>query len=307
MSKRASDSDSKKNGSKKAKYNHSKPQTHLEPNTRGIYISCDRGKEFRAKQEILDLFEDKYEELLEKKVFVAVEGTENGNEDAEETNKSDLDIEEQLKLEMDDLKKKNKQDVKRGSLFQFIELQMECLFFVKVHKTIDPVVLTLAVLEDAKMNNVKRTRYVSKIMPIMDSCSASKENFDKVLTSVYSKFNRSQENKNVEENRNAEEKSENSEGETSSLGEKNQEAVIYSVDITRRLFKVIERDDIMRMATGKLRELNSSLAINYKEFDNLLIIQCFKSNIGFSIVKQKDWLAYKKFNLTQIFESKDEN
>ena len=282
MGKRAAEGDANKATTKKPKYNYSKIQTHLEPNTRGIYVSCDRGKEFRAKQEILDLFEDKYEELLAQNVFKPLES--NGKEDEEEEKEKDgdgeekeLDFEEQMKREMSDLSKKSKQDVKRGSLFQFIELQMECMLFVKVHRTIDPLVLTLAVLEDAEKNNVKRTRYISKLIPIVDSCSATEENFASLLTSVF--------NKQKEEH-------------------KNDEGKVYSVDITRRLFKVIERDDIMRIATGKLRELDPEITINYKEYDKHLIIQCFKANMGISIVNKSDWQKYKKFNLTQIFENK---
>ena len=282
MGKRTAEGDANKATIKKPKYNYSKIQTHLEPNTRGIYVSCDRGKEFRAKQEILDLFEDKYEELLAQNVFKPLES--NGKEDEEEEKGKDgdgeekeLDFEEQMKREMSDLSKKSNQDVKRGSLFQFIELQMECMLFVKVHRTIDPLILTLAVLEDAEKNNVKRTRYISKLIPIVDSRSATEENFASLLTSVF--------NKQREEH-------------------KNDHGKVYSVDITRRLFKVIERDDIMRIATGKLRELDSEITINYKEYDKLLIIQCFKANMGISIVNKSDWQKYKKFNLTQIFETK---
>lgn len=278
MVKRAAENaESSKSNFKKAKYNYSKSQTHLEPNTKGIYISCDRGKESKAKQEILDVLEDKYEELLEKNVFEPISNTgedKNNGGDSEE-----LDLEEQLKREISELKEKSKQDVKRGSLFQFIELQMECLFFVKVHRTINPVTLTLSVLEDAEKNEAKRTRYVSKMIPIMDSCSASKENFDSLLTSVF--------NKEREQNT-------------------DDDAKIYSVDITRRMFKIIERDDIMKMATGKLRELDTEIKINYKEYQKLLIVQCFKANIGVSIVNKEAWEKYKKFNLNQIFESKKE-
>lgn len=278
MGKRAAENtDSNKSNVKKAKYSYSKSQTHLEPNTKGIYISCDRNKESKAKQEILDVLEDKYEELLEKKVFEPISSTsEEKNSGSEE---EELDLEEQLKREISELKEKSKQDVKRGSLFQFIELQMECLLFVKVHRTINPVTLALSVLEDAEKNEVKRTRYVSKMIPIMDSCSASKENFDALLTSVFNK-----------------ERKQN----------KDEDAKVYSVDITRRMFKIIERDDIMKMATGKLRELDSEIKINYKEYQKLLIIQCFKANIGVSIVNKDDWEKYKKFNLNQISESKKE-
>lgn len=252
---------------KKAKYNYAKAQTHLEPNTKGIYVSCDRGKEGRAKLEIIDLLEDKYEELLQKKVFSPI------IEDAED--EKELDFEEQMKKELLDLQK-SKTD-KKVSPFVFVELQMECLLFIKVHRTIDPVVLVLEILKDAFENNAKKTRYCSKIIPISDSCSASEENLQKLIERVIGKQDLKSEQK---------------------------ENIAFSVDITRRLFQVLERDHIMKITTGKLRELNPKITINYKSFDKLLLVQCFKSNIGISVVDEQHWKDYKKFNLNQIFASK---
>jgi len=82
---------------KKPKFNYSKAQNHLEPNTKGVYISCDRGKESRAKLEIIDLLEEKYEELLEKKIFKPI------NEDVEED--KELDFEEQMIPSMTTIRK----------------------------------------------------------------------------------------------------------------------------------------------------------------------------------------------------------
>lgn len=249
---------------KKPKFNYSKAQNHLEPNTKGVYISCDRGKESRAKLEIIDLLEEKYEELLEKKIFKPI------NEDVEED--KELDFEEQMKKELLDLKKA-KTD-KKINPFVFIDLQMECLLFIKFHRCIDPVVLVLEILKDAFENDIKRTRYCSKIIPITDSCSASEENLNKLIENVYKKQNLPA------------------------------EPTVFSVDITRRLFQVLERDHIMKISTAKLRELNPNITINYKSYDKLLIVQCFKSNIGISIVSEQQWKDYKKFNLNQIFETK---
>lgn len=265
MGKRSAESSTEK-PTKKPKYNYAKAQTHLEPNTKGVYVSCDRGKESRARIEIIDLLEEKYEELLKKKIFKPI----NGDEEVEE--EKELDFEEQMKKEMLDLKK-SKID-KKINPFVFIELQVECLLFIKFHRSIDPVVLVLEILKDAFENDVKRTRFCSKVIPISDSCSASEENLKKLIESVYNK-------QNVPK-----------------------EPITFSVDITRRMFQVLERDHIMKVTTGKLRELNDKLTINYKQYNKLIVIQCFKSNIGISIVNEQHWKDYKKFNLNQIFESK---
>lgn len=267
MTKRSVEQSSNGPAKKKTKYNYAKVQTHLEPNTKGVYVSCDRGKESRAKLEIIDLLEDKYEELLEKKIFGPI------TDDIEDS--KELDFEEQMKKELLELKK-SKTD-KKINPFVFIDLQMECLLFIKVHKTIDPVVLVMEIFKDAFENNIKKTRYCSKIIPISDSCSASEENLQKLIERVLEKQDLKSEQK---------------------------ENIVFSVDITRRLFQVLERDHIMKITTSKLREINPKISINYKSFDILLIVQCFKSNIGISVVNEQNWKDYKKLNLNQIFASK---
>ena len=56
MGKRSTEQNSEQ-PTKKPKYNYAKAQTHIEPNTKGVYVSCDRGKESRARIEIIDLLE----------------------------------------------------------------------------------------------------------------------------------------------------------------------------------------------------------------------------------------------------------
>jgi tRNA acetyltransferase TAN1 len=99
----------------------------LPSGSKGFIATCHRGRERKAKDELLQLFEEWFEKISVKELDSNLK-TEKSQE------KVFSSIEEELEEELAELK-----DKKTEKLFSFIDTSVDCLIFVKVNQAIDPV------------------------------------------------------------------------------------------------------------------------------------------------------------------------
>lgn len=245
----------------------------IEPGTSGIYATCTRGKERFAQQELMQLFQEKYQEM-----YAATEDGESGDEEVEGSDHEELDMEQQIAKELEDLKKQNVQIKTHKAKISPIDLQCECVTFYKTRKPVVPEKFVHELMKDFKNNELKRTRHIAKILPITNSCTATISELEKLCDKVLAAHFHTD--------------------------EALKQPLKFAVDVTRRNFGTLERLDIIKTVAAKVGQNGENKhRVDLKNYDKLVIVECFKKNIGMSVV-DKDYLTeFKKYNVQQIFES----
>ncbi|KAI5959735.1 uncharacterized protein KGF55_004967 [Candida pseudojiufengensis] len=260
MAKRKHIENSKSSSYKKQKPNSS---TTLDPNTSGIYVTCARNKEKLAIEELMSILSEKVEDLIEK----------SDDEDNDET-KKELSIEEKIKAELLELEVTTKN--KKSNLLQPSKLDCECVVFIKTKKPIDPVKLVYDISKDCYNSGVKNTRYTQKLTPITDSCSATGENPTEQLKLLSQRILKPHFH-----------------------NEKDQKPIKFAIQVSRKNFSILTSDEIKKLVAETIgRDHNHT--VDLKNYDKLIIVECYKTNVGMSVVE--DYLKYSKFNLQQIYD-----
>lgn len=253
----------------------------LDPSTSGIYATCARKHEKQAVQELGLLFEEKVEEIY---------GDELKNEDSEsgeeidDGTKEGLSIEDDIKRELLELNEKkrgvDKNGEKKKEVLQFIDLNCECVIFCKTRKPVVPEEFVKKVIEDLAdpSHMEKRTRYIQKLTPITSSCSSSMEQLIKLAERVLAPHFHN--------------------GDT-------QQGFKFAVEVTRRNFNALERLDIIKqIVLCVVQNSKYKHEVDLKNYDKLVLVECFKSNIGMSVVDGDYTRKYRKYNVQQIYEKK---
>lgn len=187
----------------------------------------------------------------------------------------ELSIEDAIKKELQELQQPK--DTTKKEPFQFIDLGCECVVFFKTRKPVDPVDFVERICQESHEHSIKNTRHTQKLTPITFSVSASMEEVTKLAKKVLAPhFHK----------------------------EEGQEPVKFAVKVSARNFNTIDKMDIIqKVAECVGRDYGHK--VDLKKYDKLVLVECFKNNIGMSVVSNYD--KYQKFNLQQIFEKANES
>ncbi|CAH2353814.1 tRNA acetyltransferase Tan1p [[Candida] railenensis] len=244
----------------------------IDPYTSGVYATCTRGREQQCRKELMNLFSEKIEQYFD------LENLENSEEDVEGESE-ELSIEDQIKKELGEMKEST---VTKKELLTPIDLGCECLVFIKTRYPVKPETLIQKLVEESASSAQKTTRFTQRLTPISFSCSATNEELIKLAKRVLKPhFHK----------------------------EEGQEPYKFAIQVSKRNFNAIPKLDIIkRIAECVGREHGHS--VDLKKYDKLIMVECYKSNIGMSVVDKYE--EYDKFNLQQIFDKtlgndKDDN
>lgn len=228
----------------------------IEPSTTGIYATCNRGKEQPCLKELINLFTEKAEAYYDLSQV----------DEQDEQEPDNLLIEEQIKKEVEGLKQN-----KKNLLFSTIDLDCECLVFIKTKKPIEPEAFVQRICQESHDEKHKNTRFTQKLTPITFSVTPTLEELKKLSQKVLAPH----------------------------FHQENQEAKKFAIHVTRRNFNAIEKSDIIRSVAESVGR-DHGHSVDLKQYDKLILIECYKSNIGMSVVENYEELS--KFNLQQIYE-----
>lgn len=259
MAKRKNDASG---GNRNKKY---KVSGFIDPNTCGVYATCNRGKEQGCRKELMHLFSEKIEKWYPS-------WRDEAEDEQTDEKPSDLSVEDQIKKELEELKTKKDGDKKSASdLLHAMDLGCECLVFIKMRKPIQPAEFISRICQEAHASKEKNTRFTQKLTPVSYSVSASMEELKKLAESVLKPH----------------------------FHQEKQEPVKFAIQVTRRNFNTLEKDDIIKTVANAVGHEHGH-KVDLKQYDKLILIECYKNSIGMSVVS--DYLKYEKFNLQQIFE-----
>ncbi|CAK9442210.1 uncharacterized protein LODBEIA_P59530 [Lodderomyces beijingensis] len=257
-------------GSKPKKRKFGNVSKLLDPNTAGIYATCVRRKEKLARQELMNILSEKIAEVfnLEEK-----DEQEEEEEEGDARNGQELSVEEKIQKELSELKESDKS---KTNLLQPMELDVECVIFIKTKKPVDPQVLVQRVVRDCHDSGVKTTRYTQKLMPIVDSCTATGDEPQEQLRQLAKRVLKP--HFHLDED---------------------QKPVKFAIQVDRKNFNIMKPEEMIKVIAESVgREHGHS--VDLKSYDKLILVECYKNNIGMSVVE--DYLKYSKFNLQQIFD-----
>lgn len=223
------------------------------------------------------MFEDKLKEIYGDELEAREQATGDQNE-------HDLSVEESIQRELAELKNARKgvgeNGEKKKEILQFIDLNCECVIFCKTRKPVVPEKFVERIIKDlAEPSNMeKRTRYIQKLTPITSSCSSSMEQLVKLAEQVLAPhFHDKDCDKGIK----------------------------FAVEVTRRNFNALERLDIIKQVVHSVVQDGSyEHSVDLKNYDKLILVECFKNNIGMSVVDGDYTTKYRKYNLQQIYENK---
>ncbi|ONH69074.1 tRNA acetyltransferase TAN1 [Cyberlindnera fabianii] len=237
----------------------------IDPSTSGVYATCHRRKEKQCAAEFKELLEEAAEELYGDKM------REEDNEDSDDNDDEgeELSIEESLKKELESLKQKPKNKKEK---IRHIDLGCECVVFIKTRKPIVPEEIVAKICKDATESKTKNTRFTQKLTPITYSVSATMEEVEKLAKRVLAPhFHKDQ----------------------------GQEPHTFAIKVSARNFNSIPKGDILQKVAQCVGK-DHGHKVDLKKYEKLILVECFKNNIGMSVVDDYD--KYQKYNLQQIFE-----
>ncbi|KAI3406491.1 hypothetical protein KGF56_000623 [Candida oxycetoniae] len=266
MGKRAAKDSCNKPGFKKRKFTN--VSKLIDPFSSGIYATCARRKEKQARQELMSILLDKLPQYFNLEDLHADADSNGGNDTR------DLSIEEKIERELQELK--DSETNTKNNLLQPIDLDCECVIFIKTKKPISPEVLVQKLVRDCYDSGVKTTRYTQKLIPISDSCTATGEEPREQLRQLAKRVLRDHFHK-----------------------EKDQKPIKFAIQVGKKNFNAMESEEMIKVIAECVgREHGHS--VDLKNYDKLILVECYKNNIGIGVVD--DYLKYSKFNLQQIFD-----
>lgn len=232
----------------------------IDVNTSGIYATCNRGKEKGCTKELMSVLQEKIQHYYD---------NENENENEEPQDTKELSIEEQILKEVSDL---NQTATLKTSLLSVVDINCECLVFIKTRKPIDPEILVREFCQEALDSKQKTTRFTQKLTPIKLSTSASIEELKKLAREVLAPHFHN---------------------------DVKQQPLKFAIQVSRRHFNAIDRDEIIRTVAESVGK-DHGHSVDLKTPDVLIIVECFKTNIGMSVVR--DYEKLYKYNLQTIYD-----
>lgn len=250
-----------KNGQGGAKSKRSKVVGIIDPNTSGVYATCNRGKEQQCRKELMNLFSEKIETYFD---LSHADDDADGNDE----NGGTMSIEDQIQKELADL---NHAKSSSTQLLTPVELGCECLVFIKTRKPIVPETLVERIVEECYNTSVKTTRYTQKLTPITFSVSPTVEEIRKLAKRVLGPH----------------------------FHANDQKPYKFAIQVSRRNFNVIPKETIIKTIAECVGR-DHGHKVDLKEYDKLIMVECYKSNLGMSVVN--NYLKYEKYNLQQIFD-----
>lgn len=192
----------------------------------------------------------------------------------EDEDDGELGIEESLKRELAHL---NKKDTGKKQPIQHIELGCECVVFFKTRRPIEPEKLVEQICKDAFESRSKSTRFTQKLTPVTWSASATMEEVEKLAKRVLAPhFHK----------------------------EEGQEPYKFAIKVSARSFNTLEKPDILQKVASCVGR-DHGHKVDLKAYDKLILVECFKNNVGMSVVDSYD--KYQKYNLQQIFEKESQS
>ncbi|KAK6541192.1 hypothetical protein TWF694_008561 [Orbilia ellipsospora] len=250
-------------GSRNKRSKHFNPTANkiIEPNWKGIFATCDSGRESRCVAELYRLFEEYADNLYgPEETGPATDGPENKTLDETEDKPDTGDIEAAIAAEIDGINAKKQIKSKR---ITSIKLDTRCLAFFHTRAPVDPTELIYAIFKDTEISKKRLTKFTNRLTPISKTCKANYESIEEIAKEVLEPHFHS-----------------------------GQKDVKFAIRPNLRDNNVLNRDDIIQTVA---KVVGPNHKVDLKNYDLLIMVEVLRNICGVSVVR--DFEHYKRFNL----------
>ncbi|CEJ56333.1 hypothetical protein PMG11_02541 [Penicillium brasilianum] len=231
-------------------------KVNIETGDVGVIVTCDMGREGKCIAETMDIFSQALESSGQLK----------GDDVDDDEDEDEGDIEAQIQKELAGLKP-NK-DKKRP--FQAIRLEMPCVIFVRLEKTVDPVELVHRLCAEAQANpETKKSRYVKRMTPVTEVRKTLSVDLEAFACEILKPH-------------------------FHSGGPPKKYAIRPSVRGNNKF----HRDSIIKTVADIVGKEHP---VNLKNYDKMILVDVCQNIIGMSVV-DSDYDQLKRFNLAEIYD-----
>ncbi|KAH7197763.1 uncharacterized protein B0J16DRAFT_28039 [Fusarium flagelliforme] len=259
----------------------------LEINDAGIWVTYARGMRGKAIKEFKTLCDEYGESLF------GVQAPKEDDEADEEEEHDDIEasIEKEL-ASMSQPKPKTKQT------FTPIGTGLDCVFFMKTVKPIEPLQLVTKICQDAKDcpdPMQRKTKYVNRLTPVFDTDKATDKGIERVARTVMaSHFELKEESGDDAPQVEA----------TPSKEEGDEPAgCTYAIRYNIRNHTAFKSSEVIK----KIADLVSPKhKVNLSNPDKVVLVEIFQTFCGVSVVDGKESEELKRYNLNELYKALDQ-
>ncbi|RGP63295.1 dihydropteroate synthase [Fusarium longipes] len=255
----------------------------LEVNDAGIWVTYARGMRGKAIREFKTLC-DEYGESL----FGVQPPKEDGEGDGDEDGG---DIEASIEKELASLAQPKP---KMRQTFTPIGTGLDCVFFMKTVKPIEPLQLVTKICQDAKDcpdPMQRKTKYINRLTPVLDTDKATDKGIERVARSVMGPhFELKKETGEDAPTVEAVSSNEASEGST---------GCTYAIRYNIRNHTTFKSSEVIK----KIADLvNHKHKVNLSNPDKVVLVEIFQTFCGVSVVDGKESEELKRYNLNELYK-----
>ncbi|KAI1000303.1 hypothetical protein K3495_g7890 [Podosphaera aphanis] len=247
----------------------------IEPGDSGIWVTCARGMEEKAREEARGLFDECAE-----KIYGLVPASRKFEEERDEE-----DIEASIEKEVQSITAASRNP---DHIFTPVSIDLQCVLFFKTAPLIAPVEFVESIVNlivaDPKAH---RTRYVNRLTPIILMAKATEKGLDELCGQVLSRYFRC--NPPYSQDKDGCEKEQKAEA---------IKGASYAIRPTIRNHNSLKRDVIIKQIAASISD---SHKVDLTNPDHVIIVEVYQTVCGLSVVAGKDWERLKRFNLAELY------
>jgi tRNA acetyltransferase TAN1 len=254
---------------------------------KGIFVTCDKGREKKCLQELDDLIH----EFLETKGLDTF-GNELDSSPGTAGTDSGKGIEDDIARELNSMRDSDTQKNHLSSVkpLQLITLDVPCVSFVRfpAGSTLDPVDMVHSIcLLAADNQNPQRCRYIKRLTPVLSLAKTLSQGLlkacDEALPSTFGL---------------------------------NQEGFVhaykFAIRPTTRNNDKLNRDEVIKTVADKVQELGGNMhSVDLSQYEKGILVEVYRNWVGMSVVDNTDTTKYKlgfeqlkRFNIAEIYATR---
>ncbi|EHK43680.1 hypothetical protein TRIATDRAFT_300156 [Trichoderma atroviride IMI 206040] len=225
------------------------------------------------------------------------------------------DIETSIQKELDAMKESRKPKERR--VFSPVAVAIECVFFMKTMKPVDPYQLVLRICRDAQecpSPKDRKCKYINRLTPVMDTDKATEKGIQRVARKVLSSFFSLNDEEKEEEDEDEEKMTaEGSDEKTEEVKEAAQTAepvteaqqaeaspaCTYAIRHTLRNHTILKSEAVIKMIAGMVKPEHK---VNLRTPDKVILVEIFQMFCGISVVDGKEWEELKRYNINALYD-----
>ena len=286
-------SSQKRNGASNEKHNVKKQATNrtfsqpsvITPGDKGIFVTCDKGKEKNCLLELHDLV---LQDLESNRSILNDPKDESDEGEPQQLDSIEADIAAELSSLKGDVSKSGSGS--EAKPFQLITLDIPCVSFLRFPpgSALDPVEMVHRIcLNAADRNSAQQSRYIKRLTPLCSLRKVLSQGLEKACEEVLRPIFGPDETGSVK-------------------------SVKFAIRPTVRNNEKIDRDEIIKTVADRVQDIGQkSHTVDLKQYEKGIIVEVYRGWVGMSVIDNIGGLVFysgfeqlKRFNLAEIYSSR---